>query len=111
MKEGKNTMGAQGATAYTLQSIPGAASATIALALGTVEVALEMAALASGTLASGAAASGGAWTTSGAGESSSSALAIEGASEGASGAALASGQACGGRQGEARDMAISSESE
>ena len=89
-------MGAQWATAYTLQSIPGAASAMTALALGTVEVASETAALASGTLAlraSRAAASGGAWTTSGAGESSGPALAIEGAFEGVSGAALASGQA------------------
>ena len=111
MKEGKNTMGAQGATASTLQSISGAASATTALASGTVKVASETTALASGTLASGAAASGGTWTTSGSWESSSSALAVEWTSEGASGAALASGQACGGRQGEARDMAISSESE
>ena len=103
-------MGTQGVTASTLQSISGAASATTVLASIMVEVASEMTALASGTLASGAAASEGAWTTSGVGESSSSALAVEGASEGASGAALASGQACRGRQGEARDMAISSES-
>ncbi|XXG83698.1 hypothetical protein AAC387_Pa10g1391 [Persea americana] len=104
-------MGTQGVTASTLQSISGAASATTALASGTVEVASETTALASGMLASGAGASGGAWTTSGAGESSCPALAIEGAFEGASGVALASGQAYGGRQGEARDMTISSESE
>ena len=57
MKEGKNTMGTQGVTASTLQSISGAASATTALASGTVEVASKTTALASGTLASGAAAS------------------------------------------------------
>ncbi|XXG67772.1 hypothetical protein AAC387_Pa06g1038 [Persea americana] len=82
-----------------------------ALTSGAVEVALETVALASGTLTSGAAASGGAWTTSGAGEASSSALVIRGASKGTLGAALISGQAYEGGQGEARDMAISSESE
>ena len=63
--------GAQGATASTLQSISGAASATTVLASIMVEVASEMTALASGTLASGAAASEGAWMTAGEGESSS----------------------------------------